>query len=230
MNLKRVYWIIWKDIMLEIRAKETIGTMLIFTFLVLVIFAFSFLQPGNRVSLEIIPGIIWVTIAFTGMLGLNRAFLPEKNNDCILGLVLAPVEKSTIYLGKVAANFIFLTGVELFSYPLMAVFFNFRIQGPLLYFILVLLLGTIGFSGTGVFLAALSANTRTSEILLPVVLFPIWIPLILGAVKASGLVLAGRLSDPLWAQSFWSWVRLLAVYDLIFLAVSFVLFDYVLEV
>jgi len=230
LSLAKIVLMMWKDITVERRGKETLSAMFIFSALVIVVFAFSFIRPGTVVSPDSFPGIIWITVTFSGLLGLNRSFLWEKNNDCLMGLLLAPIDKSVIYFGKVAANFIFLTLIEGVSLPLLTVFLKLQVQGSIWYLVLVIFLGTLGFTGTGVFLAALSSNTRTSEILLPVILFPILIPLFLAAVRATDIIISGGLTDPdLWA-AFWSWIRLIVVYDVVFLAVPFVLFDFVLEV
>ncbi|MEL7568561.1 MAG: heme exporter protein CcmB [Dehalobacterium sp.] len=228
--MKKVLWLIWKDLVMEFRSREVTGAMVLFALIVIVIFAFSFVQPGQKMALEMIPGMVWVTIAFSGMLGLNHAFLPEKQNDSLMGLILAPISKSAIYLGKTGAHFLFLLLVELVSLPMFFIFFNIEMQGSFFHLLLVLFLGTLGFSGVGIFLSALSANTRSNELLLPIILFPILIPLFLAGVKASGIVFVGSWTDPVWVGAYWSWVRLMAVFDIIFFTVSLILIDFVLEV
>jgi heme exporter protein B len=116
--MRKIFWIIWKDLAIELRSREVTGAMVLFALMVLVIFAFSFLRPGEKLPPEMIPGVIWVTVAFAGMLGLNHAFLPEKQNDTLTGLILAPVSKSAIYLGKVGTHFLFLLLVEIIALPL----------------------------------------------------------------------------------------------------------------
>lgn len=229
-NLKKIYWILWKDAITQLRTREATGAMIVFALMVILIFAFSFIQQGQAMAPMMIPGMIWVTITFSGMLGLNFTFLMEKNNDALMGLLLAPLRKDAIYLGKVGAQFLFLLLVELFALPMFFIFFDIQLQAPLIYLLLTVLLGTLGFSGAGVFLAALSDSTRTRDMILPVVLFPILIPLLIGAVKASGIVIAGQWPEPLWVQSYWSWIRLMAVYDVIIFSAAVVLIDYVLEV
>jgi len=228
--MKKVLWILWKDLVIEFRSREVTGAMGLFALMVLVIFAFSFLRPGEKMPPEMIPGLVWVTIAFAGMLGLNHAFLPEKQNDSLMGLLLAPVGKSTIYLGKVFAHFIFLLLVEIIVLPLFFIFFNINLQGSFLHLVLVLFFGTIGFSGLGVFLSALAAHTRSNELLLPIILFPVLIPLFLAGVNAAGIVFNGIWTDPVWVGAYWSWFRLMVVYDIIFLTLALLLIDYVLEV
>lgn len=229
-RLKKVLRIIWKDLMIELRTREVMGAMVVFALMVMVVFAFSFIQPGRRIAPEMMPGMVWVTIVFAGMLGLNHTFLPERENDALMGLILAPISKSAIYLGKVGTHFLFLVLVEILALPLFFVFFNLEIQGSFFHLLIVLFFGTLGFSGVGVFLAALSANTRSNELLLPVILFPIIVPLLLAGVKATGIVFSPSWTDPAWVAAYWSWVRLLAVFDVIFFAVSLVLIDFVVEV
>lgn len=143
--MKKALWIVWKDLAIEFRSREVTGAMILFALMVLVIFAFSFLQPGERIPPEMIPGMVWVTIAFAGMLGLNHAFLPEKQNNSLMGLILAPISKSTIYLGKVSTHFLFLLMVEIVTIPLFFIFFNIEMQGTLVKLILVLFFGTLWF-------------------------------------------------------------------------------------
>lgn len=225
-----LFWMIWKELLAEFRTRETMTAMLIFSLTVILIFAFSFSRPGEKISSEILAGLIWVVITFSGLLGLNRTFLTEQKNDALLGLLLAPIDKSLIYLGKVASNLVFLGLVEIISLPLFFIFFGSRLETSYPLLILVLILGTLGFSGVGVFLAALASNTKISEILLPVLLFPLLTPLFLGAVKASGILLAGSWPDPVSAAGFWSWIRLMFVFDLVFFAAALLLFDYLMEV
>lgn len=230
MAVKKVLWLIWKDLIIELRSRQVIGGMVLFSLIVLVIFAFSFVQPGQKIPREMLPGMIWVTIAFAGMLGLNHAFLPEKQNDSLMGLILAPISKSAIYLGKTGTHFLFLLVVELISVPLFMIFFNMEIKGPFLNLLLVFLLGTLGFSGVGIFLSALAANMESNEILLPIILFPILIPVFLAGVKATGIVFSCSWTDPVWVAAYWSWIRFMAVFDIIFFTLSLILIDFVLEV
>lgn len=224
MLFRQAWHIFWKDLLLEWRSKQTISSMLIFAIMVVVVFAFAF-QPTKELTQAVFPGMIWVAFTFAGILGLNRAFVAERQQDCLMGLMLAPLDRTAIYFGK-ALGTLFLMGVmELIALPLFFVFFDYRLSGSLGIFLLVIFLGTLGFTTIGTFLAALAANARTSEILLPLILFPILVPILIASVKATGLILTGAGGADLWI-----WIRLLAVYDLIFLVVPFLLFDYVLEV
>ncbi|GAW93741.1 heme exporter protein CcmB [Calderihabitans maritimus] len=216
--------LVWKDLTNEFRTKEMLSSMLIFSFLVIVIFAFAF-NPAQATTREVFPGIIWVGFSFAGVLGLNRSFTTEKYNDCLMGLMLAPVDRTVIYFGKVITNFILMVIIEVISLPLFFVLFDYKPQGNPWLLIPIMFLGTLGFVAVGTFLAALSANTRASEILLPIILFPIIVPVIIAAVQST----AGALTGKEWSE-IGRWIKLLAVYDIVFLAVPFILFDYVLEV
>ncbi|NLC38935.1 MAG: ABC transporter permease [Clostridia bacterium] len=217
--------IFWKDLILELRSKQILSAMLIFALLVVVVFAFAF-QPARETTRQVFPGMIWVAFAFAGVVGLNRSFVGERQQDCLMGLLLAPLEPVSIYFGKVLGS-LFLMGVmELAALPLFFVFFDFPFPASRGLFILILFLGSLGFCLIGTFLAALAAHARASEILLPLILFPVLVPVLIGAVKASSLILAG---GPVTGEIM-VWLRLLAVYDGIFLVVPWLLFEYVLEV
>ena len=169
--------------------------------------------------------MIWVAFAFAGVVGLNRSFVGERQQDCLMGLLLAPFGAGIHYFGKVLE--VFLMGVmELAALPLFFCVFDFPFPASRGLFILILFLGSLGFCLIGTFLAALAAHARASEILLPLILFPVLVPVLIGAVKASSLILAG---GPVTGEIM-VWLRLLAVYDGIFLVVPWLLFEYVLEV
>jgi heme exporter protein B len=226
------YWrklgaLVSKDIAVESKTKEMFTSMFVFAFLVIVIFAFAF-APDRATTKEVFPGILWIGFIFAGVLGLNRSFSSEKENDCLSGLLLTPVDRTAIYLAKAASNFLFMTAVQAVSLPLFFIFFDYRMQGPLWLLLAVILLGTAGFVVIGTFLAALAANTRAGEILLPLILFPVIIPVVIGAVKSTAIVLAGV--PPGLEGELVRWMQLLGGYSIIFLTVSLMLFEYVLEV
>lgn len=215
--------IAWKDIISEFRSRETLSSMLIFCLIVVVIFNFMF-EPGSTIVTEMVPGILWVAITFAGILGLNRSFIYEVDQGCLLGLLLCPVDHYMLYLGKMIGNFLFMVLMEIIIIPLMIVLFNLDIVSILLPLFLIMLLGTLGFAAVGTLLSAISVNTRAREILLPVLLFPIAIPILLAAVKATGaLITTGTFAS---AQS---WIKILSGFDIIFLVISCLLFEYVVE-
>ena len=222
--VRKVSTIIWKDLTSEFRTKETLSSMVIFSFLTVTIFSFAF-DPTREMIKGVFPGIIWVAFVFAGILGLNRSFLSERANDCIFGLMLCPTDRSAIYFGKMIGNFIFMSIVELISLPIFFVLFDFRMEGSILYLISVILLATIGFTAIGTFLAALSVNTRNSEILLPIILFPLIIPVLIAAVQATSTILSGGLT-----AEWLPWLQIIVAFDIIFLFIPALLFEYLLEV
>lgn len=221
--LKKVWAIVWKDVTSELRTKEIFTSMSVFSLLVIVIFNFVF-DPGISNLEKILPGILWVAFTFAGVLGLNRSFIFEKDKDCLQGLMLCPVDRSAIYLGKMIGNVIFMLVVEVIALPIFSVLFNFSIWILLYRLSPVLILATLGFAAVGTVFSAMSVNTRTREVMLPILLFPVTIPVMIAAVKSTGVVLEGAS-----LLSAVSWLNLLVVFDLIFLAVSFLTFEYVIE-
>jgi len=220
----QIWTLVRKDLTSELRTKEMLSGMLIFAFLTTVVFSFAF-DPDTETVKRVFPGIIWVALTFAGILGLNRSFLSEKGNDCIMGLMLCTPDRGIIYLGKMLSNLIFMGIMEVITLPVLFVLFDYRLKGSLLFFISVVILGAWGFIAIGTFLAALSVNTRNSEILLPIILFPLIVPLLIAAVQATGIILSGG------AWSGWSnWFKILVAFDIIFTVAPWLLFDYLLEV
>lgn len=213
--------IVWKDISAELRTKEMFSSMFVFVFLALVVFNFAFELRVDNVR-QVAPGVLWVAFSFAGVLGLNRSFILEKDRGCLEGLLLSPLDRSLIYLAKVLSNLLFMLVVEVLALPVFTALFNL----PLLRLDLgvVVLLGTVGFAGVGTLFSAMVVNTRAREVLLPVLLFPIVTPVLIASVKLTGGLLDG---EPLLAMG--NWLRLLGGFDVIFLAVSYMTFDYVVE-
>jgi heme exporter protein B len=219
--LRKVLAIIHKDIAAELRTKEMFSSMFVFALLVLVIFNFAFELRVANVQ-QVAPGVLWVAFTFAGMLGLNRSFILEKDKGCLEGLLLAPVDRSAIYFGKMLGNLIFMSVVEAIVLPIFWVLFNPPLFSPAL--ILVIVLGTLGFAGVGTLFSAIAVHTRAREVMLPILLFPIVVPLMIAAVKATGGLLDGQ---PL--SEMHNWLNLLVGFDVIFLTVSYMTFDYVVE-
>ena len=220
-----------KDLKAEFRTKQMLNSMMIFALLVIVIFSFAF---GNEASITIpvlnrkitdllAPGMLWIAFTFAGMLGLSRSFAGEKEEGCLEGLKLCPVDRSEIYNGKVVSNAVLMFLMEITTVPVFIVLFSYNIKNiPGL--VVVVILGTFGFIFVGTLLSALTVNTRTREILLPVVLFPVLIPVILSAVTATGIMLAsGDISD------IAGELQILAVYDIVFFIVAQLVFEYTIE-
>ncbi len=222
MYMRKVLAIVGKDIAAELRTKEMLSAMSVFSLLVIFIFNFAFdLRADNANTLA--PGVLWVAIAFAGMLGLGRSFITERDRGSLEGLLLAPVDRSAIYLGKLLGNILFISVVEVGILPLFIVFFNQPLSVvPAL--IGVIILGTIGFAGVGTLFSAMVIHTRARDVLLPIMLFPVVVPVLLSAVRITAGIL-----DQLPLADVQSWLSLLIAFDLIFMAVSFMMFEYIVE-
>ena len=214
-----------KDLFSELKTKQILVTQIIFAGLVIVVFSFAF-DPANNTTKAVIPGAIWVIVVFAGILGLNRSFISEQRNDTMQGLLVAPMEASSIFLGKFFANFIMILVVELVSIPFLFLLFDFKFLGSIPYFILIIFVGSFGFVSIGTFLAALASNSKSSEMLLPLLLFPITSPILIGVTQATRIIL----SDMSKLSSALAWTQMVTAYDVIFFVVCFLLIEYVLEV
>lgn len=212
--------IAWKDLKTEFRTKQMLNSMLLFALLVVVIFSFAFGPHPENID-QLAPGILWVAFTFAGMLGLSRSFASEKENGCLDGLKLCPVDRSDIYVGKTISNMILMFIMVMVTVPAFIVLFDYSIPDPLR-LIFVIVLGTLGFVFVGTLLSALTVNVRTRELLLPVILFPVILPVIISAVLATGKVLGG-------INDIWVEVRILGTYGAIFYIVSLLIFEYVIE-
>jgi len=219
--LRAVGAVVWKDLQAEFRSRELFSAMLVFSLLIILIFNFA-LELDVKTRQSVTSGVLWATFAFAGTLGLNRSMAIEKDRGCMDGLLLAPVDRSAIYFGKVISNLAFMLIVEIIVLPVYSVLYGINLFQPGL--LLVILLGSIGYVGVGTLLSAMSVQTRTRDILLPILLFPVVIPVILSAVKASGGYLEG-----LPFEEILSPLSLLITYDIIFIAVAFMVFDSVVE-
>jgi len=175
--LRKVFAVVAKDVAAELRTREMLSSMFVFSLLVILIFNFAFdLRAENQKTLA--PGVLWVAIAFAGMLGLSRSFIMEKDRGSMEGLLLTPVDRSAIYLGKMLGNLLFIGIVEIIILPIFIVLFNLSAADlPLL--LGVVILGTIGFAGVGTLFSAMAVHTRAREVLLPILLFPVVIPVML---------------------------------------------------
>ena len=219
--LKVIGSIVWKDLVAELRSRELLSAMLVFALLVILIFNFAIeLQPDLRITIT--PGVLWVTFAFAGTLGLNRSMAVEKDRGCLDGLLLAPVDRSAIYFGKALSNLAFMLIVAMIVLPVFSILYNISVLNPGL--LLVVILGSTGYAAVGTLLSSMAVQTRTRDVLLPVLLFPVIVPVLLAAVKASG----GFLQNiPM--KEIWPWLNILITYDVIFTAVAFMVFEFVVE-
>ncbi len=221
--LSKVRTIVWKDFTHELRSREMLISMCVFSFLVIIIFNFA-LPPGAEKAGWIIPGILWVAFLFSGLLGMGRSFGVEKDKGSLQGLLLCPVERGTIYVGKMVGNFVFMSMMEAFTLVIFTVLFNVNLLPILLPLTLVIVLGTVGFTVVGTIFSAMSANTRARDVMLSLLVFPITVPLIIASIKATGKILDGKsLSE------IFSWLKILVAFDLTFVLVSYLTFEFVLE-
>ncbi|MGD0575564.1 MAG: heme exporter protein CcmB [Anaerolineales bacterium] len=213
--------IVWKDLAAELRSKELLGAMLVFALLVLLVFNFA-LELDLPLRQAVAPGVLWVTFAFAGTLGLNRSLALERERGCWEGLLLAPVDRSAIYLGKALGSFLFMAIMEALVLPIYSALYNVNLFQPGL--LLVVLLGSIGYVSLGTLLAAMAIQARTRDVLLPILLFPVVLPVLISAVNASAGFLSGAPMDQIWP-----WLNLLIACDVIFVAVAYMAFEYVVE-
>jgi heme exporter protein B len=213
--------VVRKDLTAELRSRELLGAMLVFALLVVLIFNFA-MELDIRTRETITSGVLWVTFSFAGTLGLNRSMAVEKDRGCLDGLLLAPVDRSALYFGKAIGNLIFMLIVEAIVLPTYSVLYNVNLFRPGL--LLVILLGSIGYTVVGTLLAAMAVQARTRDVLLPILLFPVVLPVLVAAIKASNGFL-----ENLDMVDIRPWLNLLVVYDVIFTALAYMLFDFIVE-
>lgn len=213
--------LIWKELLAEWRSRDALASMFFFSVVALLIFNFALdLSPVEME--DVIPGILWVTFVFAALLGLNRSFQGEREQGSLDGLMLIPAPRGLIYLAKLVGNFLFLTIIELCALPVLIILYNITIPALLLP---ILLLGTLGISASGTIFAAMASNSRLRDVLLPLMLLPIVVPLLVGAVKATGVVLE---PNPIVSDAY-SAILLMVAFDTVFVTLSYLLFDFVLE-
>jgi heme exporter protein B len=221
--LKQLRTLIWKDLLVEARGRETVLAGAVFALLVLVIFNFAFDLRVENVA-AVAPGVLWVTVTFAGVLSLGRAFARERDRRTLDGLLLAPIDRSALYLAKVVTSVVSMLVVEVVALPAFVALFNLVVNLPLL--IVALFLGTVGLAGVGTLFAAIAAHTRAREVMLPLLLFPIQVPVILATVKSTGAAIRVPGLDP---PDVGQWLGLLVAFDALFLGLSVLLFDYAIE-
>lgn len=214
--------VLWKDLLVEWRSRDRLAAMAVFALLVVVMFQFATPPGASPESRAHLPGLLWIAWLFAGILGLNRAFALELENDAWSGLALAPADRGWIYLGKAAASLAVLLAVQLLSGVAFALAFAVPLDAAAPGLAAVAGLGALGITALGTLFAAVAARTAYREAMLPLLLLPLLVPILLGAVRASAAVLAdGTLP--------WPPLRLLLVTDAVFLIVSFLCFEYVLD-
>ncbi len=212
-----------KDMLVEYRTRERVVTMFVFSVVVVIVFNFAF-NTGAEVLRHVVSGMIWVAFTFAGMLSASRSFAPEKDRGTFDGLLLAPIERGAIFLGKLLGNITLIGLVQLAVLPLFVLFFNMTILPYLSKLLLIFFLGTVGFSSVATLFAAVAVNMRMREVLLPVLLLPVVSPVLIALVETTRTTFGG--GD--W-QDMANWIRLLWVFTVVFLVASIMLFEYIVE-
>lgn len=219
MFLTQTIAILWKDIRYELRSRQTWIGMGLFAIIVLVIFNFAFDLRVDTMA-AVAPGALWVAFVFASILGLGRTIAAEREKGSLDRLLLCPVDRKAIYLAKLLGNMIFIGVVELVALPIFVILFNLPLQaGPLL---LIVALGTLGIAAVGTLFSAMAAATRARELLLPILIFPLLVPVVIGSVRATSDLIAPAANDP-------PWLGLIVAFDVIFLSVSMLTFEFVVE-
>lgn len=221
MYLATVFAVLRKDLAVEWRSRQLIASMLVFALLVILIFNFA-LELDAFARAEVSAGVLWATFAFAGTLGLNRSMSIEKDSHALDGLLLAPVDRSSIYFGKLLANWLFMLAVAAITLPIYAVLYNLQLASPGL--LAVIALGAWGYAAMGTLISAMAVQARNRELLLPVLLFPMILPLVITAVRASTSFLQGLEMDYIWPS-----LNLLIVYAVIVPALGLMFFDFIVE-
>jgi heme exporter protein B len=222
-SLDVVLAIAGKDIRAELRSRTALLTALVFAALVLVIFNFA-RDPTAVSAATLAPSVLWVTFALAAMVAMNRAFTVERENGALDGMLLAPIPREAVFLGKLLANLAFVGAVELVTLPLFTLFFNVSVWSILPGLLAVMALATIGFVAVGTIFSAMAVRTRFAELLLPVLLLPFMVPPLIGAVQTTTRLLADR---PL--SEMVGWLRLLTLYDIVFVTLCTLTFSSVVD-
>jgi len=212
-----------KDVRAELRSRTALLSALVFAALVLVVFNFA-RDPTSLSATALAPSVLWVTFALAALLAMNRAFTIERENGALDGLLLAPVSREALFLGKLLANLAFVGSVELVTLPLFTLFFNVSLWSRLPGILGTTVLATIGFVAVGTIFSAMAVRTRHAELLLPVLLLPFMVPPLIGAVQVTSRLLAGR---P-WSEML-GWIRLLLLYDIVFVTLCTLVFPAVVD-
>jgi heme exporter protein B len=213
--------ILWKDLLIEWRSRQMLSAMIVFALLVLLIFNFA-LELDARERINVTAGVLWVSFAFAGTLGLNRSMAIENEGKALDSLLLAPIDRSIIYFAKFLSNLVFMFFIEAVILPVYGLLYNVNLLNAGL--ILIVFLGSVGYAGVGTLLSSMAMQARTRDLLLPVLLFPILLPALVAAVRASSSFLSGLAIEFIWPS-----LNLLIAYDVIMLSLAYMFFDFVIE-
>jgi heme exporter protein B len=211
-----------KDVRVEMRTRELLSSMVVFALIVSVLFNYTLDLKPTQVA-DVAAGLMWLIFAFAGIIGLNRVFAVEAEASTLMGLLAAPIDRAAIFAGKWLSTVIFIAVAQLMNVPIFALFANLPI-GNLPALVPVLLLGTAGFAAVGTLFAAIAANTRMREVMLPILLLPLATPVLLASIELTATALAGKPFD-----SVWNWFSLLISYDVIFFIIGLLVFDVIMQ-
>ena len=214
--------LVWKDILIDLQRKDNLLSMLLFSILGLLVFQFA-LGKVPEMFLIALPGVIWIVTLMSGVLGLGKSFVQEMESGCIGALLIAPVDRSVLFLGKMLANTIFLFLTQIMFVPICLFIFEIEVLSWTWLFF-VLLFGTIGFSSLGTLITVMTSTARGKEILLPILIFPLMVPSLLCVVR-----LMENLFFGLHQQEVWSWWKLLAGFDIVLFTLAILGFEFVVE-
>ncbi len=220
-SFKVVFAVVLKDLQTEFRSRELVSSMVLFAVLSILVFSFA-LELDRVARAEAISGVLWVTVVFSSILGLNRSLAMEREQGNFDAMLMAPVSRAAIFFGKLVGNFLFALVVGLLLLPLMTILFNISVVR--LWLFVALLLGTLGFSTIGTLLATMTVQTRSRETLLPIVMLPLALPVILAVVRASTGILNAVNTD-----EWMAWIQILAVIDIVYFVMCYLVFDYIVE-
>lgn len=221
--IRKLWAIVWKDLLSELRTKEMILSMCLFSFLVLIIFSFALGTAVMNLK-TIVPGILWVVFIFSGLMGLGRAFGVERDRGTLSGLLLCPLSPWGIYLAKMIGTFIFTAIMEIFTLSIFIILFNLNLLPVLLPIGAIIFLGTLGFSAIGTLFSAMSAATKSRDTILSILVFPITVPMLIAAVKATETILAGKAVAEVYPS-----LKILIAFDLIYLLIAYLTFTFIIE-
>jgi heme exporter protein CcmB len=217
----RTAWlVIRKDVLIEARSREIVYTTLFFAAACVLVFAFGFVNEGRPVT-DAAPGILWIAIAFSGTLALGRAFERERQNETLRALMMAPVGRPALYVGKLAGILLLLAVVEAIVVPLVALLFHAPLFARPVLLVALLVAGTTGFSAVGTLFAAMLVRVRSRDVLLPVLLYPITIPVIIAGVRGTAALLQTDIDVPM-ARA---WLSMLVLFDVVFVTLALWTFE-----
>jgi len=220
MFVRTALLVLKKDVAIELRSYEILSTTLFFAVACVAIFSFAFVKEGQAVD-DVAAGILWIAIAFSGTLALGRTFERERYGETLKALLLAPAPRPAIYLGKLLGIVVLMLATEVLLVPMVAFLFNASLFGRPLLLTTLLLLGTTGYAAVGTLFAAMLVRARTRDVLLPILLYPITIPVIIAGVRGTAALLEGTPDESIAIL----WISLLAFFDVVFVTLSLWTFE-----